>query len=268
MIRALCDGFLNTPSLWEKNQFGIQQFEFPSLALPSFQPTYIPSNLRLGHQMEYVFKQLVDYSEAYSVLMHNLPISENGITKGEIDFVLQRRETGQFIHVELTYKFYLIDPDIPEPIHSFIGPNRRDTLFAKMEKIRNRQFPLIHSKAGIEALANKGIDHLQLSQQCCFKAQLFQPYMSTKINMAGLNKDCMAGYWLRSDDFEGSAFEQARFYIPTKSEWLLEPQTQVAWKTHTEALIEIQNHMADKMAPMLWIKWPDKGFEKMFVVWW
>ena len=134
MIKAQCIGFFKTPPIWEKKQFDIQQFEFPSLELNLFYPKPIPRNIRLGHQMEYVFKQLIEYSEVYQVVLYNLPISQGGRTIGEIDFILKDKTRDQLIHVELTYKFYLINPEISEPKHQIIGPNKRDLFFTKMEK--------------------------------------------------------------------------------------------------------------------------------------
>ena len=268
MIKAQCSGFLNTPSLWEEEQFDVQQFEFPSLVMKSFQPKPLPSNIRLGHQVEYIFKQLVEFSEVYDLVLYNLPIRQGKNTLGEIDFILKNKTSKQLIHVELTYKFYLIIPEITEPIHSLIGPNKRDTFFTKMEKIKNKQFPLLHSPEGAESLANLKIDHLKIKHQCCFKAQLFQPYGSKAINIRPLNKDCLSGYWLRFDDFNKPEFTKARFYLPTKSEWIIEPNNQVEWKSHVEIMSDINLRLLKEFAPLVWLKTPKGEFEKLFVVWW
>ena len=268
MIKAQCVGFLNTPPIWEKQQFDIQQFEFPNMELHPFHPTPIPTNLRLGHQIEYVFKQLVEYSEAYEILLHNLPISQGGRTIGEIDFILKNKISQQLIHVELTYKFYLINPEVANPKHQIIGPNQRDMFFIKMEKIKNKQFPLLHSVAGIQALEDNDINHLEIEHQCCFKAQLFYPFENETVNIGSLNKNCMAGYWMRLDDFKKSEFAKYQFYLPTKSEWIIEPNDQVIWKSHVEIMMDINLKLLQKFAPMIWIKKSNTEFEKLFVVWW
>ncbi len=268
MSKAQIIGFLNTPPIWKKRQFDIDQFEFPSLKLETFQSAEIPNNLRLGHQMEYVFKQLIEYSEDYKLVLYNLPIRDEKRTLGEIDFILKNKKTNQFIHVELTYKFYLLDPEIPDPIHSLIGPNRRDRFFDKMEKIKNEQFSLLHSTAGINALADHKIDHLKIKHQCCFKAQVFVPYHQKNRNLGVLNKAVMAGYWLRLKDFITTDFIKDQFYIPRKSDWVIAPQEQVSWKSHNEILLEIQSKLKEKRAPMIWRKNARKEFEKCFIVWW
>ena len=268
MITEQCIGFSNTPPLWKKKQFDIQQFEFPSLELHSYQAKEIPGNIRLGHQMEYVFKQLVEHSEAHDIVLHNLPIRQGKRTIGEIDFILKDNKSGKLIHVELTYKFYIIDPEILEPVHQLVGPNRRDAFFTKMEKIKNIQFPLIHTEEGAKALLDIGIDHMKIEHQCCFKAQLFQPHGSNAVNIGTLNKDCMVGYWLRFDDFNKREFASARYYLPSKSEWVIMPNNQVAWKSHSEITVDIKLRHAKENAPMVWQKNSKNEFEKLFIVWW
>lgn len=266
MIKPQCIGFLETPPLWKNNQFNIQQFEFPKLDIHSFQPHPIPKNLRLGHQMEHVFQQLIDYADAYEIVLQNLQIGEPEKTIGEIDFILKHKSKNQLIHVELTYKFYLIYPEYSNPVLQLIGPNKRDTFFKKIQKIEQIQFPLLHTEKGAKTLTEYGINHLEVEQQCCFKAQLFKPFGSDKIDLGILNEDCLIGYWQRFDDFKKRTFATTQFYMPTKSEWVHSPFGGVNWKSFTEILPEIDLRLQNGYAPMLWLKNDRKTFEKMFVV--
>jgi len=267
-IQKQCLGFLNTPPLWINEQFGIRQFDFPELDLQDFNSQAIPKNIRLGHQMEYVFKQLITYSEQYEVILHNLPIKKDNRTIGEIDFILKDLKTAELIHVELTYKFYIVDPEISEPIHRLMGPNRRDMFFTKMEKIKNEQFQLLHSEEGTKVLYDNDIVHSELSHEACYKAQLFIPYGSTSANIRPLNKNCICGYWLRFDDLNTPEFQSCQFYIPFKSEWVIESHDDVVWTSHFNILLDINLSMLKENAPMVWMKKSQTEFEKFFVVWW
>lgn len=274
MILSQSIGFLNTPPLWEGEQFDIQQFEFPKLDLKTFQPKVTLGNFRLGHQLEYVFKQLIEHSETHEVVLHNLPIRQEKRTLGEIDFIIKDKIRDKHIHVELTYKFYIIDPDVintgiidRDPIHSLIGPNRRDSFNLKMEKTKNKQFPLLHSEEAAQALYNIDIDHSEVEHQCCFKAQLFQPYGSHSVNIGSLNKGCLTGYWLRLNDFNKPDFAGNQYYIPSKSEWPVKPHYQVSWKSHDEILKEINQALSTERAPMVWLQNTKGEFEKLFVMW-
>ena len=186
----------------------------------------------------------------------------------KIDFILKDKIRDKLIHLELTYKFYIIDPEILEPVQSLIGPNRRDTFFAKMEKIKNVQFPLLHSEEGSKSLYDNNIDHLAIEHQCCFKAQLFKHFGSADVNIGTLNKNCLAGYWLRFDDFNKPEFANAQFYMPTKSEWVIQPNDEVAWKSHFEIMKDINLRLLKENAPMVWLKNSNAEFKKLFVVWW
>jgi len=249
-------------------QFGMEQFKFPELDVNSFIPNTIPKNLRLGHQIEYVCKQLLDASEKYEVLLHNIPIQKEKQTIGEIDFIIQEIATQQLVHVELTYKFYIIDTEIKDPILQLIGPNRCDAFNVKLAKIKNDQFSLIHTDIGRTTLLKKGINTSNIQQQVCYKAQLFQPYKSLLLDIQPLNSHCIVGYWLRITEFNSAEFRHQKFYVPSKSEWVLDPIKAVEWVTHDAASIAIEECIQHQRSPMLWMKKSETKLEKFFVVYW
>lgn len=261
-------GFLNTAPLWMNQQFGIRQFKFPEIHPNGVAAQPIPGRIRLGHQMEHVFLQLIGQSDSYQVLVYNLQVKKGNRTIGEIDFILKENETSKIVHVELTYKFYIIDTDISEPIHQLIGPNRRDMFFTKIEKIKNRQFPLLHTSEGTDALEQEGIDHEKIEHQCCFKGQLFFPYKNFDVHIRPLNKACVQGFWLKFDDFNAQEFQGHSYYIPYKSEWVVPPHYHVLWKSHFEILMDLHLRMIKENAPMIWLRKSDTEFQKFFVVWW
>lgn len=261
-------GFLNTPNIWVHTQFEIEQFEFPWVNLSDFSPAPIPKNLRLGHQIEVVCKQLLDHSLQYEVLVYNLPIREGKQTLGEIDFILKDVATEQIIHVELTYKFYIINPDIKDPLHQLIGPNKRDAFYMKMEKIKKRQFTLLHSEAGTTALTKLDIDANKVVHQTCFKAQLFKPYKADTLQIHPLNENCVVGYWVRLSDFNTDIFTLYKYYIPDKSQWVLNADNTYEWNSHADTRVVIDQHLVKQNSPLVWMKKSETEFEKFFVVWW
>ncbi|WP_435625616.1 DUF1853 family protein [Flagellimonas sp.] len=268
MIHKQFQGFYDTPPLWKNSHFGIAQFVFPTLEMACFQPTEIPQNLRLGHQMEHVFEQLIRFDGTYEILLQNQAIRSKKTTIGEIDFILKDLETSKIHHVELTYKFYIVDSSISEPIHRLMGPNRRDMFFTKMEKIKNDQFALINRPETKSILDEFGLNAEGIHQNCCFKAQLFRPFNEPTVHIRPLNPNCVVGYWMRFTDFENGNFKDHQFYIPYKKEWPVTPHLDVDWMVYNATLMEVNLRMIQKNAPMLWMKKADRVLEKFFVVWW
>ena len=267
MKQAFLD-FANTPLLWQKKQFGLAQFDIQPLTTIDFTPEAIPAQLRLGHQVEHIFNQLLRYTSKYTVLAKGVQIKRHKQTLGELDFLLSENDSKRLLHIELTYKFYLIDPDISEPIHRLVGPNRNDMFFTKMEKIKQQQLPLIHTPEGQETLQQLQLEVDQLEQYCCFKAQLFKPYAIPSPVIRPLNTDCIIGYWLRFEDFKGTSFKTAQYYIPYKYEWLHTPHKKVEWLSFFEVQLEINIKHLNQFSPMIWKLDTNGHLQKLFVVWW
>lgn len=262
----LFEGFLTTQPLWKQKQFGLKQFKLPQVNLSTFTPTPIPSKLRLGHQVERVFLQILENNPDYKVLAHSLQVKRDNITIGELDFLVSHKE--QVYHIELSCKFYLIDPEITEAVHKLVGPNRADVFFAKLNKTKNKQLPLLYSKECLAQLQSLQIDPSKVIQQVCFLAQLFAPISNTSTSINPLNKQCIKGVWMRMQDFKREYFNKSVYYFPYKSQWIEEPHNNVAWIPHYNVLLEINTLHSNKKSPMLWRKLPDGSLDKFFVVWW
>jgi len=263
------DGFLNTSSLWTQTAFGLTQFEMPSIDISTFVAQPIPSKLRLGHQIEYIFKQLLDHAERYAVLAHNVQILRDKNTIGELDFIVEDRfRESKKIHIELTYKFYIIDDTIEEPIHRLIGPNRKDSFFTKMEKTRDKQLPLAFTPEGRTTLSKLNINPDSLEQKTYFLAQLFTPYGKLVPSIEPLDNNCIVGYWIRMEDFDKSDFKKLSFYMTFKNEWFHKPHPERTYRNHKTTLALIADKHINKRAPLLWVKKDNNMLEKCFVVWW
>ncbi|UII79655.1 DUF1853 family protein [Flagellimonas sp. CMM7] len=268
MEQELCFGFYHTPPLWTNEQFGIQQFEFPPLQLGDFESNSINERLRLGHQMESVFEQLISFSEDWEIIAKNALVDRNRIRLGELDFIARNSETNQVYHIELAYKFYIVNPTISEPIHRLMGPNKRDMFFTKLDKLKEKQFPLLYAPELNDTLQKLQVKPYAVKQQACFKSQLFIPFEDTSVPIRPLNKNCVEGKWIRFNDFNSERFTASEYYIPFKREWVITPSLNRKYVTHYLTLLEVNLRMLKESAPMLWMKKSDGTVEKLFVVWW
>jgi hypothetical protein len=146
-------------------------------------------------------------------LYENIQVIEDK-TIGEIDFIIEDKNTKQVIHMELAYKFYLFDPSISsEPINNWIGPNRNDSLQEKLEKLKTKQFPLLYHKLA-KSKFTVAID--QVSQAMFISFHLFP--MNTRQTLA-LFKKAIKGYYVSREIFISLDHPSKTYYIPSKKEW-------------------------------------------------
>ena len=142
-IQLQYEGFLNTPQLWGNNEvFGLQQFELSNIKSTPFEGV-LQKNQRLGKRVESFLSHLLKQDSTIKILVENSQIQNKKITVGELDFLIEH--TKRPIHLEVIYKFYLYDPTL-KGLDCLIGPNKKDSLVEKLNKLREKQLPLLYSK--------------------------------------------------------------------------------------------------------------------------
>ena len=133
------------------------------------------------------------------------------------------------IHLEIVYKFYLYD--------SSVGNLQSIDLNAK-----------------------------DIEQHVYFKAQLFVPFGMKKEIQLSINTDCIVGYYFKPHELV--QFKGAKFYIPTKKDWLMIPHTNVDWTAYERYLEESKNYLNRQFSPMCWMKTTTGELKKFFLIWW
>jgi hypothetical protein len=213
--------------------------------------------------VEYFYRYALDMDESLQCVEQNLQFFNKKRTIGEIDFLIR---LGTVIHhVELVYKFYLFDSNVGHTaLEHWVGPNRKDALVNKLDKIKSVQFPLIRNSQVSQLLELKGYNVDQIEQSVCFKGQLFVPF-GEFIDAAPLNQDCIVGWYLNFDSID--KFKDCMFYIPSKLNWLVAPFTSVLWISYSNAKKEIEELIKNQRSPMIWVK-RNHVIQKGFIVWW
>lgn len=244
---------------------GIPSFELRSLHMPLTLDFELPHNLRLGHLVERVVAGALHAASNYYVVYENVQIKNGTTTLGELDFILQNKETKAFVHMELAYKFYLYDASISDEIpHNWIGPNRNDSLVLKLEKLQKQQFKLLHTSYAQAQLS--GLEHQKVTQQLCLLANLFVP-LGFDISQIPQYQHALIGYYMDFKAFLAYVSGTSRFYIPNKKEWGMAPQSALQWYDLDTIQTPIADALSKKQAPLVWIK-SEQEFEQLFVVWW
>lgn len=257
---------LSTPPLWTGSGVSpFQQIELPLPPEPLEEPVHFQEG-RLGKLVEAFIFQALKKVRSVSWITDTVQIQKDKRTFGEIDALYVQE--GCTVHLEVAYKFFLYDTRkaYQQPLAHWIGPNRKDSLVQKLEKLHRKQFPLLHRELTVKYLEQFGIVPANVEQKLCFKAQLFLPYQVREMAIEPLNSDCIAGIYFTFSEMP--AFRDCTFYIPKKLDWLLTPTPNANWLDYTAAKALIKGEMDSKRSPMVWINQKGGQIIKSFIVFW
>ena len=259
-------GFVATPNLWDSDTllYGIEQFTCKPLPRSkSIDTSNLPS--RLGKRVEHFVCHDLKQHPALSLIAHNLQIQQHKQTIGEIDVLLVA--AGKPIHLEIVYKFYLYDSTVgTTELAHWIGPNRKDSLIQKLDKLKDKQFPLLYHSETAKYLETYGLHADTMQQKVLFKAQLFVPVDLENKTFSTINPDCIAGYYYKKDQL--TSLQTCQFYLPSKLNWLVAAHQDITWLSYKTFVLQIEALLDSNLAPLIWIKHPSGTLERSFLVWW
>ncbi len=259
------EGFLKTPVLWDGDSiYNIEQFQFTKKNMISFGEN-IPKVIRLGKLVERFVSHQIQQDESITILDENTQIHKNKITLGELDCLLLQDKKP--VHVEVVYKFYLYDTTAnTATLEPWIGPNKRDSLIQKLEKLQNKQFPILFHDETRNYLQRFDLQAEKIEQKVYFKAQLFVPFLQKETVFPFINQNCIIGFYIIREQLK--LFHNCKFYIPTKLNWLVIPIQNVPWISFETFSEEIKISLENKLSPLCWLKNKNGTLQKFFVVWW
>ncbi len=243
---------------------GFRAFSLKCLRWDNCLDVQLQPHMRLGHMVERIVGELLKASRNFKVLYENVQIIENKRTIGEIDFILQETRTQKLIHLEFAYKFYLFDNRISkDPINNWIGPNRNDSLIEKIQKLKERQFPILHTPQAKKQLFEI---HHDIQQELCLLASLYIPY-NYKYDFDPEYQKAIKGYYLYWAEFRDLDHSKVQYYIPDKKEWGISPDECRTWKDFNGIQNQLEQRLLEKQSQMVWAQ-RDEHYEELFVVWW
>ena len=184
-----------------------------------------------------------------------------------MDFIVHDIENDLIIHIELVCKIYLLEDNPKEEI--WVGPNRKDGLKQKSDKLTTKQFPLLHHDLTQDLLSKNNINSKEIEQQLCFKALLFvhKKLLHTSNNYQ-INENCIIGWWIYFQEFNAKEYRKYRYYIPQKQNWFVDPKNNDTWQSYQEIVKEIKVNHETKNSPLCWLKSDQNEYQKFFIVWW
>lgn len=230
---------------------------------------FIKERLMLGKRAERFFENYIKHKKEYTIVLANKQINHDQLTLGEFDFILAKDD--RFFHVECVYKFYLFDPTIivRNELEGWIGPNRKDLLVTKLDKLKKHQLPLLFNIHAKPILDEYDIQFTSIEQQVSFKAQLFINSNLEQPTFQSINSDCVSGFWMYYNHFTNSeCYKNYKFYIPKKQDWFIHPDAHVSWLSYDDFNSLLSKFIAEKRSPLCWFKNPKGVLKKGFIVWW
>lgn len=263
-IQLQYQGYFNSALLWKtSNLLDLIQLEVPEQST-SLCTEFIPDNLRLGKRVERFVSSELQQLPEIEILKENIQIQDGKITIGELDCLLTRHDIP--FHLEIVYKFYLYDSSVgSSEFEHWIGPNRNDSLIKKLDKLKNKQLPLLYKEQTKALLDDLQLNVNEIKQRVYFKAQLFVPYKTT-IKFELLNKECLTGFYIHFSKLTPLA--NAKFHIPSKTDWLIQVHSNVTWLNFNQFKSVVTLLYKNQTSPLCWVKLPKGTIQKFFVVWW
>ncbi|GAA4296834.1 DUF1853 family protein [Aestuariibaculum suncheonense] len=258
-------GYAQTPLLWTKQDiFGLKQLDINLDCQLPFTET-VSDGLRLGKRVERFVSHELRHTPQLELLAENIQIQQDKLTLGELDVLLLHNNRP--IHLEIVYKFYLYDASVgTHELEHWIGPNRSDTLVKKLDKLKNKQLPLLFNTYTQPILKDLQLSTEHIQQRVWFKAQLFKPFQVEDLSFQLLNKTCLKGFYIHFEELK--VLSDSKFFIPNKINWLQNTQTHVDWLNYDAFHQKVQELTNHKTSPLCWIKYPNGRLQKFFVVWW
>jgi hypothetical protein len=89
--------------------------------------------------------------------------------------------------------------------------------------------------------------------------------MGTLIDTS-INTDCIIGFYCTPNEL--IEFKNAKFYIPSKKDWLITSHTNVDWMGYKKYLEQSKNYLDRQFSPLCWMKTTTGELKKFFLIWW
>ncbi|WP_040474144.1 DUF1853 family protein [Marinobacter algicola] len=156
---------------------------------------------RLGHYFERLYECLMKDLLGWEILLKNQPVRNNGITLGELDFVVRNPADNVIEHHEIAVKFYLGHHETEKDKPLWYGPNARDRLDIKTRRLTDHQSQLTAKPEARNLLTSLGID-MPARPRIFMPGYLFYPLKTALPSPNSIPPGHLRGHWLYIDNLD------------------------------------------------------------------
>ena len=215
---------------------------------------------RLGYYFEHLVAFWLQQRLAGEFFASHVRVFEQKRVLGEFDFLFTQDDSYVLQHWETAVKFYL------QFMHNdgeilWYGPNARDRLDIKLDRVFNHQLRLSDSPQGKALLQEKGFQTVQA--QTFFKGYLFYPVTRNWRQPASLPDiiapDHLKGWWTTASQLQLPDSEvNDRWRVLPRLEWLAPrtiPHAQQSILMNTQQLLGfLEQHFTHKQQSLLLVQ--------------
>lgn len=176
---------------------------------------------RLGLYLERLYECLMQDILGWTVVVRNLPIRAHGNTLGELDFIVRNPHTGHNEHHEIAVKFYLGYRSRNDADVRWYGPNARDRLDLKSQRMLHKQSQRCHLPEAIDTLFAAGIEQ-PVTSRIFMPGYLFYPLDGALPAPVSADPGHLRGHWLSLPTARRRAIEgdTGDWVVLRKPHWL------------------------------------------------
>jgi hypothetical protein len=171
-------------------------------------------HLPMGKYFEQLLFFLLNNDPRYEIVLTNHQVIENGRTIGELDLIVRDTANGLLEHWEICLKYYLRSATSND-LDDIIGPNAKDRLRRKFDKLISHQLPL-SKRTDVTQILNNQIAEPKLFM----KGQLFDHLSRTIAFPSVIHPNIDKGWWCHLHEAEAKLSTEFKWVIVEKPNWI------------------------------------------------
>ena len=190
---------------------------------PSPLQDYLESHncVLLGSYFECLWQFFFRFAPGWQLLDHHIQVSQDKQTLGELDILARNITHNQDFHIELAVKFFLRQPNTKGPyLEHWLGPQSRDRLDLKLNKLANKQLPFLHHSVTQAELHTRGLP-CEPQQALVLKGYLFEPWQDKPSSLhSSINAQVTRSNWLYQHQVSQLKPTNVNWVVLPKHDWL------------------------------------------------
>ncbi len=212
---------------------------------------------KVGLYFEALLEFWLARTPSYQLLARNLQVQAAGRTLGALDFVV-RDSGGAVEHWEVAVKFYL-QHEPSDAWGAWVGPNKRDRLDRKLDRMRDHQVPLSATPEAAAALARIGVSYPD-KRVAVVKGTLFEAWDAPGVRPTGFVPGGAIGQRVCLSALSQLLEEQPRrrWCQREKPDWLGPARRSTAQSLEGSAVLDNLQE-TDLQRPQLWSRLEEVG---------